>query len=241
MAMYPFVELRHSYDRLWSAVARRVDWAPHPLDWQMPLREQWQHPDLVISQTCGWPLVTEIAESVQVVGAFSMTIPEASGAHYRTTLVAAAPAPVASFAGATAAINGCDSLSGWVSLVTAIHGPGGRWSGGLVVTGAHLDSLAAVLSGGADIASIDSISLAHIRRFSPELVDGLVVVGHGPLVPSLPLITGAATTAAKVTELRTALASAVAAEPLAAAQLLIDGFVPLTIDDYLPLLALRPS
>ena len=241
LAMYPFAELRPSYDQLWRSVAGQLPWVPEHLDWQMSLTEQRSHGELVLAQTCGWPLVTELAESVQVVGAFSLTIPEADGHRYRTTLVARADASAESLTGATAAINGRDSLSGWISLVAAVEGPGRRWSGDVVVTGAHLASLAAVRSGAADVASIDSVTLSHVRRWSPASVDGLVEIGHGPLVPSLPLITGPKTTPAQLAELRQALASAIIAEPAAAAALLIDGFVPLVLDDYLPLLALRPA
>ena len=77
----------------------------------------------------------------------------------------------------------------------------------------------------------------------PELADGLDVVGVGPLIPCLPVITGLATTDQQLFDLRVALVDAVL-DPLvepAARAMCTTGFVPLDLDHYLPVLDLAPT
>ena len=247
LGMYPFEALRPAFDRLWAAVSDRVAWVPESLEWDTDLHEQWRDPNLVVGYTCGWPLVTQLlkvpeAQRVQVLGTFVPHVPEAEGPTYHSVLVARRSAVPTDFIGAIAAVNNDDSLSGWVSLVTAVEGRNGTWTGSLHWTGAHLESIRAVHFGSAEIASIDAVSLAHVRRLHPGLFDNLVEVGHGPRVPCLPLIAGPGVTGEQLAELQAAFADAVADPALAdvRSSLLIDAFVPRTLEDYLPLLALAP-
>ncbi len=70
-------------------------------------------------------------------------------------------------------------------------------------------------SGAADIAAIDCVTLAGIRRRQPELLRGLRVVSSTAPAPGLPLVTSAATTPADLAALRTALRAA-CSDPTAA-------------------------
>lgn len=241
--MYPFPPLRAAYERYWAAVHRRAPWAPAVLDWERPLAEVWVAPDLVVGQTCGWPLVTSLHHRVRVLGAFEPMVASAEGHRYRSLIVATRDAEIHSFAGSVAAVNSADSLSGWISLVTAVIGAGGTWRGEVVHTGAHLESVRALHERRAEVASIDAVSWAHISTFHPGLVADLVVVGNGPLVGSLPLITAASTTDDQLAELRLALSGAFAEREAGAAMLVarMSGFVPLDVADYSALTALRPG
>jgi ABC-type phosphate/phosphonate transport system substrate-binding protein len=126
----------------------------------------------------------------------------------------------APLAGRRVAVNGYDSLSGWVSLRVAVAplGP-------VLLTGAHARSVEALQHEEADLACIDAVTWALLRRHRPGAVAGLAVVGHGPVIPCLPLIT---TTTGDVDGLREALAG------VRSEALLIDGFHPLGIRDYEP-------
>lgn len=248
LGMYPFDALRPHYDRLWTAVRARAPWLPEQLVWDDDLHAQWRRPDMVVAQTCGWPLVTELADLVEsgrvhVVGAFVPDLGEGDDSTYRSVLVARRTGSLAEFASLRAAVNGFASLSGWVSLLAAVHGPGARWHGDVVVTGAHVDSVRAVAAGQADIASIDALSLAHLRRLDPSLCEGLVELGRGPRVVSLPVIAGAGATPEHLAELRHALADALADPALATTReaLLMRGFEARDYADYLPLRALAPA
>ena len=194
LAMYPLAGLREPYDALWAALSERLDAAgvpgvPRGLEWERDLHETWGDPELLLGNTCGWPLVTELEGAVAVVGSFDMNVPFASGGRYRSVLVAGRPLPFATWRerpDTVIAVNTLDSLSGWVSFAhewgAVPHQP--------VVTGGHLHSMRAVADGTAHVASIDAVTFEHVVHSEP-MTGGLHVVGHGPLVPTLPLVCAA--------------------------------------------------
>lgn len=237
--MYPFEHLRGSYDRLWAAIRSRLPGAPESLSHELDLHDVWRHPDLLLGQTCGWPLVTALPDVV-VVGAFDMAVPFARAGRYRSVLIASKPLGIdhwKSSADTRVAINGYDSLSGWVSLCQA-------WGGlpsTVLETGAHVQSMRLVAEGGAEVASIDAASFEFVAATMPTVAGRVHVIGHGPMVPSLPLVMAPAN-APRLDEVRAAVSGAVAEPAMAAdcARLRISGFVPFDRSDYLPLLALEP-
>ncbi len=241
--MYPFPHTVAASERLWERVAARVPWVPRALTWHADLHASWRSPAMVVGHTCGWPLVSGLAGRPRVLGTFEHDIPEAEGPTYRSLVVATRAGEPADFAGATAAVNSTDSLSGWVSLLHAVHGAGAAWQGEVVLTGAHVESLRAMREGSAEIASIDAVTWAHVRRIEPGLIEQLHVVGHGPRVPCLPVIGAEHLGDDAVAEVRAAFVAAVD-DPTAAddrAALLVRRFVPMDLADYLPLRALAPA
>ena len=246
--MYPFEPLRPVYARYWEAIRERAPWLPSALEWDVDLDEQWVDPTTAISYTCGWPLVTRLADYVEsghlkVVGSFVHTVAQADGPTYRSVLVARRAGEPSDFAGLRAAANSTTSLSGWVSLLHAVHGPGARWEGDVLVTGAHVESLRAVGDGRADIASIDAVTLAHLRRLMPEVCEGLVEVGAGPRVGCLPVIAGPMVAAERLAEVQRAFADALAHPSLADVReaLLVEAFVPVGVEHYVSLHAIAPQ
>jgi ABC-type phosphate/phosphonate transport system substrate-binding protein len=248
LAMYPFGGWRAATEALWSEVRREMPDLPPLAEWPGTPHQDWRDPDLVVSMTCGWPLVTSLAGTVRVVGAFGYRTPTWAGDHYRSVIVARSDDTRAwdidrIAAVDTAAVNSTDSLSGWVSLLDVRHRTTGRrsWPGTTVITGSHLASLAAVRTGTADIASIDAVTHAHVRRDRPDLLAGLAVVDVGPLVPCLPLICRIDRDDDWVDSLRAALDIATRRTATAAATLMIDGFSPLDESAYSGLVELRPE
>ena len=248
LGMYPFEPLRGPVERLWHRLLEVVPELPAQVEWDIDLHRFWRDPDMVVSQTCGWPLVTELADLVdagriRVIGAFEPAIPEADGPTYRSVIVATAPAELADLVERRAAVNSTASLSGWVSLVHAAHGPGATWSGPVLLTGAHLDSIRALRDGRADVASIDSVSWAHAGRLYPELLAGLHVIGHGPRVPCLPLIAGPGATSIGLDRLRAGFVHALGGDAGDAIRsaLLVERFHALDAADYAVLRGLAPA
>jgi hypothetical protein len=245
LGMYPFPHVRDAWDALWRAVHAIAPWTPPTLVWSGDAHERWADPDCLVSHTCGWPLAAAHAHELVPVGAFRLTIPEASGHRYRATLLAHRPGRPADFArpGVRAAANSVDSLSGWVSLLHATVGTTGTWPGSVTFTAAHFESLQALRRGEADLACLDSLSLAHFRTVDPDLLDGLHVVGYGPSVPSPAITARVGTPPERVDELRAAFATAVADPTLAGVtrRLFVDGFVALGLDEYLPTLTLSSN
>lgn len=226
---------RPSVESWWQAIAAAlrtegVAQVPATLDWPEDLPTHWRDPRLLLGQTCGYPLVTGLQAHVRVVGAFRYTAPGCTGIDYTSKLIARADdaGTVQAFRGRVAAINGVDSHSGCNALrgVVAPHAVDGRFFGTWRVSGSHRASLALVKRGAADIAAVDCITLAMLRRLEPASLEGLRTVSSTPRAPGLPLITAASTSDAELQALRRALL-AVCADPALAplrAALLIDGF-----------------
>jgi hypothetical protein len=234
LPMYDLPELRGATDALWRDIASRliVDGVPTELDRQHTddlLAHHWRHPALLLTQACGWPVAALIHGDVAIIGAF--TYRGISDRHARCTchLVGRADDTERPLHGRAVAVNSTDSLSGWICLLAAVGEVGP-----VLITGAHVDSLAAVRAGRADLASIDPVTWALLGRHRPAALDGLAIIGAGPAVPSLPLITHP-TLGPGVDVLRDVLAT-VRSEPL-----LIDGFVALDAADYAPVLRLAGS
>jgi ABC-type phosphate/phosphonate transport system substrate-binding protein len=238
--MYDLPELDRSHDRLWSLVraelAGRGTSTPDRLSHRPRLPEAWTRPDLVVSQTCGWPLVTELGRRVTTIGTFRYRIAGAEGGTYRSRIVgrrAPSDLGLGDLVGRTAAVNARDSLSGWVSLVAGL-GLSGGWPGPVLVTGGHAESLRALADGRADVASIDAVTYALVERLRPELVDHLVDLGSGPRVPCLPIIGPAGLSGVQLATWRRALSAAITGTGAAPVRdaLLIEAFTPMDLADY---------
>ena len=246
LPMYDLPEVRAATDALWGAVAGHlraagVD-APLALDRPDDLHAAWTDPDLLVSQTCGFPLVTSLRGRVALLGAFTYAVPSARGATYRSVLVVPAGAALpADPETATAAVNASDSLSGWVSLGAALGGA--PWPGAVTWSGGHVASLRAVAERRADVAAIDGVTFALLARHRPDAVAGVAVAGEGPIIPTLPLVTRADAPADERDALRAALVHAAAAPATAAAreELLLTGFEPVALDRYEPVVRLVPG
>lgn len=209
------------------------------------LLAHWRHPALLLSQTCGYPLVTLLA-NVQTVGCFHYSAPGCEGRNYRSLLVAREAdggQALADFRGRRVACNSPDSQSGYNVLLKMIAplSRDGRFFSTVAFSGSHRQSLREVQQGTADIAAIDCVTWALLQRHQPEALAGLTVIAHSPLAPGLPLITSATTPAETLELLREALQQLVSDEryqPLCEA-LFICGYSDMRRADYQPLLAWR--
>lgn len=258
LPMYDLPEVAADLDAFWEVLRSNVveiAGIDGPLRRHRPrdLHRSWQAPDLLLSQTCGYPLVGALG-SVHVVGAFVQPDPRSGdgnaaatpAGHHRSVIVArrgaAARAQAGEWRGLRAAVNDRWSLSGWISLLVAA-GHRAPWPGEEVITGGHRASLAALRSAGADaadVASIDAVTFGLIEQHAPEELEGIAIVGRGPLVPALPLITRRV---ALVEAWRQALALTLATARLAPSlgRLRIAGFVAFDRGDYDPVAALAAT
>lgn len=240
LGMYPFGSIRWAWDALWADVHRRAPWTPSELAFTGDVHARWADPRSVVNHVCGWPLAKHHAHEQRVVGAFALTIPEADGHRYRSTLVATRDAPLEQLIAerVRVAANSADSLSGWVSLLAATGG--GPWAGDVTFTGAHIESLRALQGGDAVLACIDSWSLTLIEAEQPELVVGLHRVALGPSIPTPAITVRHTVSDGDADSLAAALTEAVDASTASdiKAALFIERFDRATFDEYLPVLDL---
>ncbi|HDJ1463043.1 TPA: PhnD/SsuA/transferrin family substrate-binding protein, partial [Serratia rubidaea] len=208
--------------------------APETLSWPQDLARHWRQPDLLLSQTCGYPLVAYLPQ-VQVIGTYHYRVEGCNGPNYSSWLVVREDDPgerLADFRGRTAAYNSTDSQSGYNSLRALIAplAQDGRFFGKALASGAHYQSLKMIQRGEADIAAIDSVSLELLRRAQPEALHGVKIIGRTASVPGLPLITAAGTSQGQVEILRAA-ANEMVSDP-ASDSLLIGDFSLVPRADY---------
>jgi ABC-type phosphate/phosphonate transport system substrate-binding protein len=251
VALPMYLSKRQAVVSLWDVLQTSLQQAgcagvPQALDWPEDLLAHWRDPQLLLGQTCGYPLTHALAGAVQLVGVFRYNAPGCDGIFCRSQLVARsedAERTLADFRGMRVAFNSNDSQSGYNALRAAVaplalHG---RFFAEALATSGHAASMAAVQQGRADIAAIDCVTLDGLRRNLPQTVAGLCTIGQTPAYPGLPLITGQSTSAGELRVLREALAALVrdpaAADALAA--LGIVGFQTLPLETYQVCIAMR--
>ena len=201
----------------------------------------WRRPDLLLSQTCGFPYrVLGLAHSVQLLATPAFDAEGCERAHYRSTLVISARAwaqgavTLAACRGLRAACNGPDSHSGMNALRHAVapYARSGRFFASVAWVGSHLNALRALGAGVADVAAIDCVTLAYVRDALPELLHDVRTIGATAPAPGLPFIASHALPAAHAERLRDALDLACAADAQRAKALRLRGFVRLSSTDY---------
>ena len=252
LPMFDLDELRSAHDALWSAIAYELRLrgiaAPESLSRpDVPLSRHWRDPDLLFSQTCGFPYAAYYRPALSLIGTFHYELPVDDGpGFYRSLLVARSSdrrvaadptmTDLRAFSGATVAINNRDSLSGCVSLGVTLLDCGVDQVGDVVVTGAHVDSLAEMQAGRVDLAIIDALTFALLCDVRPSAVHGLTVIGNGPRIPCTPLVTGHSHL---IEPIRNALPAALDRVPQTVLRALrISSFVDHADDVYVPTIAM---
>ena len=196
LGMYDYPFVADANRRLWSAIADYLRAAgieaPAALDPADP-REIWSDPRLLFGQTCGYPFIKALRGRVSLIATPIYSFDGCDGPNYCSFIVASAKnrgRSLAGFAGTRAALNARDSNSG-MNLFRAVLAPIARGRpifSEVVVTGSHAASLAAVAEGAAEIAAIDCVSYALLRRERPDLFEDIAVIEHTPSTPGLPFV-----------------------------------------------------
>jgi len=244
LGMYDPRWLQHANDTLWSAIAARLrgmglTGVPDRLTRDRPLAQIWAAPDLLLAQTCGYPLTTRLGEGVALVATPVYHAPGCDHAWHRSAVVVRIDEPaqdLAALIGQRVAINGRDSNTG-MNLLRACVAPlarDGAFFRQVIETGAHARSVWAVIAGHADVAAIDAVTLALLHDRFPLLDRRIRVLDWTPASPGLPLITSARHPDATIAALRAALSEVMADPDLAGtrAMLRLAGVTVLARKDY---------
>ncbi len=182
--------------------------------------DDWLSPSLFLSQTCGYPLTHRLRGKVTLVAAPCYKAEGCEEGSYRSALIVREGVGLSSLAdlrGRKAAVNSYDSQSGWNALRYALRefGKIADFFASIDITGSHRLSLAAIRERKADIAAIDCVTFALIKRYAPAEVSGLSVLAWSAPAPSLPLITRAGIDLSELSILREGLSQACADPSLA--------------------------
>jgi ABC-type phosphate/phosphonate transport system substrate-binding protein len=190
LPMYDWPEVRHATDAFWAAIARRLE-VNLPLERGENHKAPWHSPNLLFSQTCGYPFTHAFNGKLTYIATPHYNADGCSGANYCSMIFAREARHLADFKGSRAVINAPDSMSGMLALHlgTASYARRGRFFSSETLSGSHIASLEWVRDGKADICAIDAVCVAMARRYRPELLRGVVEVARSPQVPGLPFVT----------------------------------------------------
>ncbi len=209
--MYDWPEIRTWTNQFWENMATALspvcESVPSTLT-RTDLHAQWQRDDLLLSQTCIYPLVTELPSSTIVIGTPTYDVDMSQNGHYASLLIVGATEKrniLPSFKGSTFAYNSVCSQSGFnalKSLLVEEHLINKRepvFFSTSVQTGSHRLSIAAVSSGAADICAVDPVSWALAKRHDNN-AKNVRVLRPTNFTPALPLISNAAAIPAGLNE-----------------------------------------
>lgn len=238
LQMYDLPEFRAATDAWWQGLARAFRRAaiaevPDRLARETNYREAWLRPDLLFSQTCGYPLTHALAGRVRLVATPVYAAEGCEAANYCSFVVVQAgnaAADIADLRGAVCAFNGPDSQSGYNTLraLVAPYAQDGRFFSRVVHSGGHAVSLELVASGAADVAAIDCVTYALLQRYRPAALAGTRVLCRTDWAPNLPYITCGTADDDRVERLRHGLEIAFADPSLTEARdaMMLEGAVP---------------
>lgn len=240
LPMYDLAEVRAATDAWWRGLAKHLraaglDDVPEALT-RNNAEATWTSPDLLLAQTCGYPLTHDLADRVRVVATPSYDAPGYEGAFYRSLIIVGADDPaieLADLRGRRATINDYASQSGFNALRAAIAPltEDGRFFSSVAKSGGHRFSLAMVNNGKADVCAVDGVTHALLQTHASDDLAGTRILCETPLAaPGLPYVTASGDLA----RLRDGVMAAADDPALAMVRkmLLISGFQILSDDAY---------
>ncbi|MGO1117966.1 phosphate/phosphite/phosphonate ABC transporter substrate-binding protein [Rhodovibrionaceae bacterium A322] len=245
--MYILPELEKALAAWWQVLGQALQRqgltdVPDQLIWPEDIVAHWKSPDLLLSQTCGFPLTHALKDQVQYLVTPCYNAPGCDGPTYRSAFVVRADQEADSLKdlrGKRVAINGWDSQSGMNCLRAAIAPLAGGQSyfSEVLVSGGHALSMEMVADGKADLAAIDGVTLAIYQQHRPQLTERLKILSWSEAVPGLPYITSLARPAEQRVRIRTAVCEAfeLPEGEQARAALLLTGCEILSEEAYQPL------
>ena len=193
LPMYDMPALHGANDRLWQATRAVLGFGPEALTRTPDLWAQWEAPDLVLSQTCGYPYRAKLHDKVQLVATPNFALKGCPYGTYNSVFLARRTDKItrlSELAGKRFAFNEALSQSGWAAPKVHLD-KRGVVLGPLLQTGAHQLSAEAVAEGRADFAALDAHTW-HLLKRNTALGKKLTVVARTAPTPALPYITSQA-------------------------------------------------
>jgi len=252
LPQYDLPEIREATNAWWSGIARHlssqgVEDVPGSLTRAEDGEVLWRDPSILVTQTCGYPLMTELTGHLRAVATPLYMCEGCEGPSYASAIIVREGSGVHSvedLRGGRAAINNWNSQSGMNALrhlVAGRAGDNGRFFGDVRLSGGHALSMDAVRTGEADVAAVDSVTWALHRAHKPAACEGLRILTWSAPAPSLPYAVRVEADP-ELEEMVFAALEAAAGDPALAdarADLLIDGFLRADNSSYRRMLDMR--
>ncbi len=236
LPMYMRPELSDAHNTYWSLIQSQLknrgitapDVLQHPSDFDA----FWNDPDLVLSQTCGMPYRNQLHGKVQLAGTPDFGIAGCQPGYYRSAIVVHAEKAgraITDFKDQVLAFNSEGSQSGYSAAFQHFK-KHGFWPQNRLQSNGHQASALAVVTGEADIASIDAVTWRLLDRYE-DFTSQLHVLDWTDPTPGLPYITANTNDSNKVFD---AVSAAIAELPADAQELLgIKALIKIDAADYL--------
>jgi ABC-type phosphate/phosphonate transport system substrate-binding protein len=215
LPMYNLPEMRAVNARFWAALRgllleAGLDDIPESLTFERTPVPPRLEPEMLFSQTCGYPLETVFKGQAIRLGTPVYAAPGCAGPTHRAFFVVPEASParrLGDLQDGVFLLNSPVSNSGMNLPRRALAEiAGGRpFFRRTVETGGHPASLDRMLDGEGDVASIDCVTYAFWRRYRPGAAERVRIIGETPPSPAIPFVTSAATPTATVDILRAAL------------------------------------
>lgn len=219
LPMYDLAAARRATDSWWTGLSAHFRCAgvhdvPDRLSRPGEGPAFWLAPGLLFSQSCGYPLVAQLAGRVTLLGTPCYDMDGCEASDYCSFVIVRADLPasgIADLRGQRCAINMAGSWSGHhaLRLVTGALIDNGRPAFEVLPSGGHAASIDAVRSGVADFAAVDCVSFGLLARCEPNRTDGLRILARTPAMPGLPLIAGGAVSEADIRGMKQGLRAAI--------------------------------
>jgi ABC-type phosphate/phosphonate transport system substrate-binding protein len=208
LPMYNPPAMRAANAAFWSALAGLLREAgledvPETLSFDRAPVPAGIGPEILFSQTCGYPLQTIYRGQHQLLARPCYDAPGCTGGTHSAFIVVPTDSParrVADLRGKRFALNSLHSNSGMnlPRVMLARMGVKAPFFGEVVETGGHGPSIRLVSEGGADCASIDCLTYMFLQDYQPEAVAGVRLLAQTPSSPSIPFVTSDKTDPATV-------------------------------------------
>jgi ABC-type phosphate/phosphonate transport system substrate-binding protein len=215
LPMYNLPEMRLVNAAFWEAlrgllVEAGLPDVPEALSFDRPPVPERIGPEILFSQTCGYPLETVFSGQAVRLGTPCYAAPGCDGPTHRAFFIVPAASSVKGLGdlkGSRYLLNSPVSNSGMnlPRRSLAEMAGGGRLFSAVIETGGHPASLDRLLRGDGDVASIDCVTYAFWRHYRPDAAARVRIIGETPRSPAIPFVTSIATPPAVVQILRTAL------------------------------------
>ncbi len=199
LPMYDLPEVSAALDDLWDGLARHfrregLTDVPDKIVHQRPVRDLWDDPNLWLSQCCGYDLVSLYGSRLQPLATPHFAAPECKGADYASVIIVTdgcKATDVLDMRGAVCVINGPQPHSGMNALrgLVAPVSSAGRFFSKVKESGSHIASLGMLRRGEADVAAIDCVTYALLRRYRPQALSGTHKLGRTYRAPGIPYVT----------------------------------------------------